>query len=300
MKALRTPDERFANLPGYDFDAALRRSPGRRRRQPPHALHRRRPARRRPVLLLHGEPSWCYLYRKMIPILTAAGHRAVAPDLDRLRPLRQARQPRGLHLPAPRRLDDRARRAARPAQRHARRPGLGRADRPARRRRAPGPLRAHRRRQHVPPDRRPPGRRGVPALAAVLADSPGLRLRLDRELRLHDRPFGRRSWPPTTRRSPTTRTRRARASSRSSCRPRRTTRRPRQPQGLGSARRSGTSRSSAPSATPTRSRRAATSSSIGAVPGTKGQPHTTIAGGGHFIQEDRGEELAKVIVDWLK
>ena len=38
---------------------------------------------------------------------------------------------------------------------------------------------------------------------------------------------------------------------------------------------------------------------IAAVPGTKGQPHTTIAGGGHFIQEDRGEELAKVIVDWL-
>jgi haloalkane dehalogenase len=35
------------------------------------------------------------------------------------------------------------------------------------------------------------------------------------------------------------------------------------------------------------------------VPGTKGQPHTTIAGGGHFIQEDRGEELANVIVDWL-
>src|SRR5262249_48741554 len=34
-----------------------------------------------PVLLLHGEPSWSYLYRKMIPILTAAGLRAVAPDL---------------------------------------------------------------------------------------------------------------------------------------------------------------------------------------------------------------------------
>jgi haloalkane dehalogenase len=34
-----------------------------------------------PVLLVHGEPSWSYLYRKMIPILTAAGHRVVAPDL---------------------------------------------------------------------------------------------------------------------------------------------------------------------------------------------------------------------------
>jgi haloalkane dehalogenase len=34
-----------------------------------------------PVLLLHGEPSWCFLYRKMIPLLVAAGHRVVAPDL---------------------------------------------------------------------------------------------------------------------------------------------------------------------------------------------------------------------------
>jgi haloalkane dehalogenase len=35
------------------------------------------------------------------------------------------------------------------------------------------------------------------------------------------------------------------------------------------------------------------------VPGTKGQPHTTIAGGGHFLQEDRGEELARTIVAFL-
>ena len=35
------------------------------------------------------------------------------------------------------------------------------------------------------------------------------------------------------------------------------------------------------------------------VPGTKGQPHTTIAGGGHFLQEDKGEELARVVVDFI-
>ena len=35
------------------------------------------------------------------------------------------------------------------------------------------------------------------------------------------------------------------------------------------------------------------------IPGTKGQPHTTIAGGGHFLQEDKGEDLARVIVDWM-
>jgi len=36
------------------------------------------------------------------------------------------------------------------------------------------------------------------------------------------------------------------------------------------------------------------------VPGTKGQPHTTIVGGGHFLQEDKGEELAAVVVDFMK
>jgi haloalkane dehalogenase len=36
------------------------------------------------------------------------------------------------------------------------------------------------------------------------------------------------------------------------------------------------------------------------VPGATGQPHTTIVGGGHFLQEDKGEELAQVVVDWLR
>ena len=39
---------------------------------------------------------------------------------------------------------------------------------------------------------------------------------------------------------------------------------------------------------------------IGKVPGAQGQPHTTIEGGGHFLQEDRGEQLAQVVVDWLR
>src|SRR5260370_2043186 len=39
------------------------------------------PERAEAVFLLHGEPSWCYLYRKMIPAITAAGYRALAPDL---------------------------------------------------------------------------------------------------------------------------------------------------------------------------------------------------------------------------
>ncbi len=39
---------------------------------------------------------------------------------------------------------------------------------------------------------------------------------------------------------------------------------------------------------------------IGKIPGAAGQPHTTIEGGGHFLQEDRGPQLARVVVDWLR
>src|SRR3990172_7259255 len=76
MEVLRTPDERFEKLPGYDFEPHYVKINGLRL----HYLDEG-PADAAPVLLLHGEPSWCYLYRKMIPVLTAAGHRAVAPDL---------------------------------------------------------------------------------------------------------------------------------------------------------------------------------------------------------------------------
>ena len=75
MEVLRTPDERFEKLPGYDFEPHYVEIKGLR----VHYLDEG-PADAAPVLLLHGEPSWCYLYRKLIPVLTAAGHRAVAPD----------------------------------------------------------------------------------------------------------------------------------------------------------------------------------------------------------------------------
>jgi haloalkane dehalogenase len=75
METLRTPDERFADLPDYSFDPHYVEAGGLRM----HYLDEG-PRAADPVLLLHGEPSWCYLYRKMIPALTAAGHRAVAPD----------------------------------------------------------------------------------------------------------------------------------------------------------------------------------------------------------------------------
>jgi haloalkane dehalogenase/tRNA(adenine34) deaminase len=77
---LRTPDERFNDLEGYSFQPNyiddLKGYEGLRLHyvdeDPSDAAH--------VFLCLHGEPTWSYLYRKMIPIFTAAGHRAVAPD----------------------------------------------------------------------------------------------------------------------------------------------------------------------------------------------------------------------------
>ena len=81
MKALRTPDDRFADLPGYDFEPHyLTIADGEGGQLRVHYLDEG-PADAAPVLLMHGEPSWCYLYRHMIPLLVAAGHRVVAPDL---------------------------------------------------------------------------------------------------------------------------------------------------------------------------------------------------------------------------
>jgi haloalkane dehalogenase len=76
MKLLRTPDERFKNLPDFSFE--------------PHYLEVDKirihyidegPKDAEVMLLIHGEPSWSFLYRHMIPILVKAGFRTVAPDL---------------------------------------------------------------------------------------------------------------------------------------------------------------------------------------------------------------------------
>lgn len=76
MQALRTPDERFGNLPDYPFAPNYVEIDSLR-------LHYvdEGPAEGTAVLLLHGEPSWSFLYRHMIPPIVAAGHRAIAPDL---------------------------------------------------------------------------------------------------------------------------------------------------------------------------------------------------------------------------
>lgn len=75
-EVIRTPDERFADLPGWSFDPHYQEIDGLRIHYVDEG-----PRDARPVLLLHGEPSWAYLYRKMIPVLTEAGLRVIAPDL---------------------------------------------------------------------------------------------------------------------------------------------------------------------------------------------------------------------------
>ena len=81
MRCLRTPDDRFARLPRFPFaphHADVPDGDGGTLRM---AWVEDGPADGPAVLLLHGEPSWSFLYRTMIPVLAAAGLRAIAPDL---------------------------------------------------------------------------------------------------------------------------------------------------------------------------------------------------------------------------
>lgn len=81
MQVLRTPDERFQNLPDYPFAPHYLEIPsGDGDILRVHHLDEG-PKTGPPVLLLHGEPSWSFLYRKMIPPLVDAGFRVVVPDL---------------------------------------------------------------------------------------------------------------------------------------------------------------------------------------------------------------------------
>ena len=81
MKTLRTPDDRFASLKGYAFAPRYVAVPNPDGGEPlrMHYLDEG-PANAAPILCLHGQPTWSYLYRKMIPTFVAAGHRVIAPD----------------------------------------------------------------------------------------------------------------------------------------------------------------------------------------------------------------------------
>ena len=77
MDALRTPDERFASLPGHAFAPHYRVWQGLR----VHHLDEGPADAPVTALCLHGNPAWSYLYRHMVPVFTQAGLRVVAPDL---------------------------------------------------------------------------------------------------------------------------------------------------------------------------------------------------------------------------
>jgi haloalkane dehalogenase len=73
MEVFRTPDERFENLPGYDFEPHYSEVDGLR-------LHYVDEGSGDPVVCFHGEPTWAYLYRKMLSPFVARGNRVICPD----------------------------------------------------------------------------------------------------------------------------------------------------------------------------------------------------------------------------
>jgi haloalkane dehalogenase len=75
VDVFRTPDERFEGLPGYEFEPNYADVDGLRL----HYLDERGNGAS-PMVCVHGEPTWAYLYRKMLPPLVAAGHRVICPD----------------------------------------------------------------------------------------------------------------------------------------------------------------------------------------------------------------------------
>jgi haloalkane dehalogenase len=298
MKALRTPDERFQNLPGYNFAPHYSEIPdGQGGTLRVHYIDEG-PRDAAPILLMHGEPSWCYLYRKMIPILVAAGHRAIAPDLVGFG--RSDKPDKRTDYTYQRHVDWMTsfieaidlqhatlvgqdwggliglRLAAEHTERFARivaaNTFLPTGDRPA----GEAFLRWQQYSQHTP------------NFDAGWIVNSGCTTDLSDEIKAaYNAPFpddsykeGARQFPllvPTSPDDP------AAPANRKAWEVMNKWEKPflcafgdSDPVTKGGDR-----------------------AFIAAVPGTKGQPHTTIAGGGHFIQEDRGEELAKVIVNWL-
>jgi haloalkane dehalogenase len=73
MEIFQTPDERFESLPGYSFEPHYSEIDGLR-------LHHLDEGGGEPIVCFHGEPTWSYLYRKMLPPLVAGGYRVICPD----------------------------------------------------------------------------------------------------------------------------------------------------------------------------------------------------------------------------
>jgi len=80
MKVLRTPDERFINLLNFPYLPRFAEALNGYENLRMHYIEEGPKNAKYIFLYLHGQPTWCYLYRKMIPIFLDAGYRVVAPD----------------------------------------------------------------------------------------------------------------------------------------------------------------------------------------------------------------------------
>ena len=300
MKALRTPDERFQKLPGYEFAPHYAEIPdGEGGTLRVHYIDEGPRDARDRLLLMHGEPSWCYLYRKMIPIFVAAGHRVIAPDLIGFG--RSDKPDNRADYTYQRHVDWMTSFIEAIDLQHATLVGQDWGGLIGLRLAAEHPDRFARivaANTFLPTGDRPAGEaflrwqqfsQNTPNFDAGWIVNSGCRTDLSDEIKAaYNAPFpddtykeGARQFPLLVPTSPDD-----------------------------------------PAAAPNRKAwevlnkwekpflcafgdsdpvtKGGDKAFIAAVPGTKNQPHTTIVGGGHFIQEDRGEELAKVIVDWLK
>ena len=294
IESLRTPDARFVGLPGYPFRPHYLDVDGLR----VHYLDEGPPGAH-PLLCLHGEPSWSYLYRKMIPVFVAAGHRVVAPDLIGFgrsdKPVRREDYTYQRHVDWMRGvligLD--LRNVTLVAQDWGGLIGLRLAtEHPERFARI---VAAN---TFLPTGDRPPGEAFL-AWRRYSQETPdfhvggivkgGCATELsDEVIAAYDAPFpddrykaGARQFPTLVPASPedpaAVPNRKAWEVLRRWEKPFLTAFSDRDPITHGADRLLQES-----------------------IPGTRGQPHTTIVGGGHFLQEDRGEELARVIVDFIR
>ena len=190
--AIRTPDPILEGLPDYPYEPHYRTVDGLR-------LAHVDEGDGRPVVMWHGEPTWGYLWRHVLPPVRDAGHRVILPDLAGFgrsdKPIDRDWYSYDRHVAMRRH----AARGPRRARRDVRRPRLGRADRAAARGRAPRPRRAARDHGHRPVHRRAADERR-------LARVPRLR-------RAHRGPAGRHAraprLPPRPRRRGRRRLRRA-------------------------------------------------------------------------------------------
>ena len=295
MDVLRTPDDRFADLPGYGFGANYADLADGVRM---HHLDEGPPGGAT-FVLLHGEPSWSFLYRTMIPVLTAAGHRCIAPDLIGFGRSDKPTDPDAYtfashvewvrellfdHL----RLDDVVlfgqdwggmiglRLVGEHPERFAR-VAIGNSGLPTGDDRIPDALTTWQEFARTTPT--------LPIGAIVnmgCATDLGADVIAGYEAPFPDESFkvGARVFPsliPTTPDNPAAAANRAAWESLARFdRPFLCAFSDGDPLTAGADRRM-----------------------LVVIPGTTGQPHTTIEGAGHFLQEDRGAELAKVLVDWV-